>query len=145
MATIRKILAAVDFSEATPLVAAYACTLAARCDADILVLHVSPAFKRYRIFEVSPEDIDFFANSILFDAEEKMRACLQTHFLDARSEGRVAMGYAADLILSTASEENVDIIVMGTHGRQGLNRVIFGSVAEKVLKTATVPVLTIRP
>lgn len=145
MPRIRKILAAVDFSEATPPVAAFACSLAAQFEAELLVLFVSPALKRYRIFEVSPEDIDFFANSILYDAEEKMRECLQTHFLDAPAEGRVAQGYPSETILNVAHAENADLIVMGTHGRQGVNRVVFGSVADKVVKAAAVPVVTIRP
>jgi len=145
MATITKILAAVDFSEATPAVAAYACTLAKRYAAEVLVLNATPALKRYKRFELSPENIDFFANSILYDAEKKMQQCLQTLFLDVRATGRVLMGYAPEIILTVATEENADLIVLGTHGRQGLNRMLFGSVAEKVLKAATIPVLTVRP
>jgi nucleotide-binding universal stress UspA family protein len=145
MPRIRKILAAVDFSEATPSVAAFACAMAARFEAKLLVLFVSPALKRYRVFEVSPEDIDFFANSILYDAEEKMRECLQTLFLDAPADGRVAQGYPPEEILKTAHNENADLIVMGTHGRQGVSRVMFGSVAEKVVKASPIPVVTIRP
>ncbi|MBO4313737.1 MAG: universal stress protein, partial [Desulfovibrio sp.] len=42
-------------------------------------------------------------------------------------------------------EEKADMIIMGTHGRKGIDRILFGSVAEKVVKNATMPVLTIRP
>ena len=50
-----------------------------------------------------------------------------------------------DSIVTLAQVEKADIIIMATHGRQGLNRLLFGSVAEKVVKTSPVPVMTIRP
>ena len=55
------------------------------------------------------------------------------------------IGYAAEEILSRAREEKADLIVMGTHGRKGIDRILFGSVAEKVVKNADMPVLTVRP
>ena len=57
----------------------------------------------------------------------------------------LVVGYAAEEILKTAVKENCDLIVMGTHGRKGIDRILFGSVAEKVVKRSSVPVLTIRP
>ena len=57
----------------------------------------------------------------------------------------MATGYAPEEILKAAEENHCDLIVMGTHGRKGIDRIIFGSVAEKVVKTSPVPVLTIRP
>ncbi|MBO4369276.1 MAG: universal stress protein, partial [Desulfovibrio sp.] len=61
------------------------------------------------------------------------------------AQGQVLIGYAAEEILNRATEENADMIVMGTHGRKGIDRILFGSVAEKVVKNARIPVLTIRP
>ena len=63
--------------------------------------------------------------------------------VDAR--GVVVVGYAAEEILALAESEQADIIVMGTRGRKGIDLILFGSVAEKVVKNATCPVLTIRP
>jgi nucleotide-binding universal stress UspA family protein len=57
----------------------------------------------------------------------------------------VEYGYAPEKILETAREVAADMIIMGTHGRRGVDRIPFGSVAEKIVKTATIPVLTIRP
>ena len=57
----------------------------------------------------------------------------------------VAEGDPTDAILSFAHKENVDIIVMGTHGRTGLSRVMMGSVAEKVTKTTHRPVMLVKP
>lgn len=55
----------------------------------------------------------------------------------------VEQGNAVDIISDLALRENVDMIVMGTHGRQGLSRALLGSVAEQVVRSAPVPVLTI--
>ena len=57
---------------------------------------------------------------------------------------RVEAGEPSDLILQVAKEGRVDLIVMGTHGRTGLSRLLIGSVAEAVLRRSTCPVLTIR-
>jgi nucleotide-binding universal stress UspA family protein len=56
----------------------------------------------------------------------------------------VLTGSSAPEIVRVATDEHADIIVMGTHGRTGLNRVLLGSVAERVLRTAPCPVLTVR-
>jgi nucleotide-binding universal stress UspA family protein len=67
------------------------------------------------------------------------------NFADINASGRVVTGYAAEEILDVAEAEKVDMIIMGTHGRKGIDRILFGSVAEKVVKSASMPVLTIRP
>jgi nucleotide-binding universal stress UspA family protein len=59
--------------------------------------------------------------------------------------GKVLTGYAAEEILAAITNEKADLLVMGTHGRKGIDRILFGSVAEKVVKSATCPVLTVRP
>jgi nucleotide-binding universal stress UspA family protein/dienelactone hydrolase len=58
---------------------------------------------------------------------------------------RIGEGDAADVILDLAEREGCDLIVMGTHGRNGLRRAVIGSVAEAVVRRASCPVLTIRP
>ncbi len=57
----------------------------------------------------------------------------------------VVSGDPAEEIMRYAETEGVDLIVMGTHGRKGLERIIFGSVAEQVVKNAPVPVLVVNP
>jgi nucleotide-binding universal stress UspA family protein len=66
-----------------------------------------------------------------------------------RTRGRVGevvlrTGDARDVICQTASEVEADLIVMGTHGRRGLSRALLGSVAEYVVRTSKIPVLTVR-
>lgn len=59
-------------------------------------------------------------------------------------EGSVREGSPAEVILQYARENAIDLIVMGTHGRRGLNRLLLGSVAEEVVRRSEVPVLTVR-
>ena len=74
-----------------------------------------------------------------------MSAFVAEHFEGVKASGKVVTGYAAEEILHYASAINADLIVIGTHGRKGIDRLLFGSVAQKVAKTAIQPVLTIKP
>lgn len=70
--------------------------------------------------------------------EEKLKGC--PHF-----EKRVVSGYAATEILKFIKREHIDLVIIGTHGRKGMEHAIFGSVAENVVKKSPVPVLVVNP
>ena len=74
-----------------------------------------------------------------------MDTFLKEYFKGIETEGRVVTGYAAEEIVNVAEDVHADLIVLGTHGRLGLDKFLFGSVAEKVIKTSPVPVLSMRP
>ena len=145
MAEIKKILCAVDLSEISTQVADYSKTLARAFDAEVVVSYVAPSLSQYVGFHVPPTSIETFVGEIVSGAEKSMDEFLKENFSGVRARGQVSTGYAAEEILQTAEQEGVDLIVMGTHGRKGIDRVLFGSVAEKVVKGADVPVLTLRP
>jgi nucleotide-binding universal stress UspA family protein len=145
MAEIKKILCAVDFSEISSKVADYAQTLAKSLGASVKVLYVAPSLSQYVGFHVPPTSIETFVGEILTGAEKSMEVFVQENFTEVEAEPKVVTGYASDEILNFAQEEQVDLIIMGTHGRKGIDRILFGSVAEKVVKSAKIPVLTIRP
>jgi len=145
MAEIKKILCAVDFSEASPQVAAYARTLAQALNAHIIVLYVAPSLSQYVGFHVPSSSIESFVGEIVSGAEQTMDNFLNENFQGVNVTGRVVSGYAAEEIINIAESEDVDMIVMGTHGRKGIDRILFGSVAEKVVKSAKCGVLTLRP
>ncbi|MCM0755644.1 universal stress protein [Desulfovibrio aminophilus] len=145
MANIKKILCAVDFSEHSPMVADYAKTMAKALDASVICLYVAPSLSQYVGFHVPPSSIENFVGEIVSGADTTMSAFLAENFAGVSVEGRVVTGYAAEEVLNLAEEHGVDCIVMGTHGRRGIDRILFGSVAEKVVKSAKCPVLTIRP
>ena len=139
------ILLAVDFSEASTYLADYASLVAKGLGARLVVLYVSPSMNRYTTLYVPAESIQTLVAQILEGANRTMGEFMAERFTDVRAEGRVAYGYAPEKILETAREAAADMIIMGTHGRRGVDRIPFGSVAEKVVKTAKIPVLTVRP
>ncbi len=145
MVDIKKILCAVDFSEHSDVVAEYARTLAAKLDAKILCLYVAPSLSEYLGFHVPPSSIENFVGEIVTGADKTMAEFVDEHFKDISCDGKVLTGYAAEEILEAAKTEKVDLLIMGTHGRKGIDRILFGSVAEKVVKSAVCPVLTIHP
>lgn len=143
MASVQKILCAVDFSESSPLVAEYAATLAAATKAEILCIYIAPSLAEYVGFNVPQAALDTFVGDVVTSAGATMDDFLAAHFKGLPAKGLVLAGYPAEEILAAAEEHHADMIVMGTHGRTGFDRIIFGSVAEKVVKSATCPVLTI--
>lgn len=142
---IKKILCAVDLSDHSKAVAAHAVMLAKAFNAEVLVVYTAPSLSQYVGFHVPPNTIENFVGEIVTGAEKSMQAFVQENFSGVEARGQVLIGYAAEEILNRAHEEKVDVIVMGTHGRKGIDRILFGSVAEKVVKNADMPVYTIRP
>ena len=145
MSSLQKIVCALDLSEHSKAVAEYATMLARMAGAEIVAVYVAPTLTQYTGFHVPPNTIDSFVGEIVTGAEKAMSAFVAEYFADVEVRAEVVVGYAAEEILAVAEKEAADLIVMGTHGRKGIDRILFGSVAEKVVKNSTLPVLTIRP
>lgn len=145
MATITKILCPVDLSPASVKVADYAKHLASKLDAEVLCLYVAPRMNRYAELYVQEQDMQKVVQSILSGSKERMDSFITEQFQGMRATGKVIVGYAPEEIIKIVKDEDIDLVVMGTHGRRGINLIIFGSVAEHVVKASPVPVLTIRP
>ncbi len=145
MQEVKKILCAVDLSEHSKTIAQYTLYLARALGAEVLVVYTAPSLSQYVGFHVPPNTIENFVGEIVSGAEKSMDTFVSENFPDVTAKGEVLIGYAADEIVNKAEDENVDLIVMGTHGRKGLDRILFGSVAEQVVKNAKPPVMTIRP
>ncbi|MEG2172025.1 MAG: universal stress protein [Desulfovibrionaceae bacterium] len=145
MREIKKILCAVDLSEHSRAVAEYTTTLALATGAKVVVVYTAPSLSQYVGFHVPPNTIENFVGEIVTGAEKSMESFVTENFPGVDAKGQVLIGYAAEEIINRAEDENADMIIMGTHGRKGIDRILFGSVAEKVVKNAKQPVLTIRP
>ncbi len=145
MKEIKKILCAVDLSNHSRVIAEYAITFAKQMNAEIVVVYTAPSLSQYVGFHVPPNTIENFVGEIVTGAEKSMDSFVAENFPGVVAKGHVLVGYAAEEIVEKAEEEKVDLIIMGTHGRKGLDRMLFGSVAESVVKNAKQPVLTIRP
>ncbi len=142
--TVRRILCPIDFSDASPKVADYAATLARSAGAEIMAVYVAPEMNRYAKMYVAPNMIDTLEQDIVKGAEDKMESFLKKDFAGLKASGKVVIGYAPEAIVDLARALDADMIVMGSHGRKAIDRIIFGSVAEKVVKTSPVPVMTVR-
>jgi nucleotide-binding universal stress UspA family protein len=145
MLPFKKILCPTDFSEASYEAIKAAGELAFHFGSELCVLHiVSPV----PLVPMGAEPSGF--NVLLYEREleTSSKRTLEeiTHQLewkDLKVRLIVLRGNAADEIVKTAGEENVDLIVIATRGRTGLDRLIFGSVAEKVVRLAKCPILTV--
>ena len=144
---IRRILVPVDFTEHSEHATWYACELAARIGARIELLHVvedpfiSGAWSPGVYLGPSAEMLE----SILTDAENRLeRAASAVAESGVRPQYVVLRGHPAQSIVEHARTGDADLIVMGTHGRTGLSHLLLGSVAERTLRTAACPVLTIK-
>ncbi len=145
MIEIKNILCPIDFSEMSPKVASYAHALAKGMNARVHVIYVAMNLHKDLDFDVSISSIQSFVNEMITRAEKNMASFIKENFIDTEVRGKVLTGYVSEEILNYAQNESVDLIVMGTHGRKGVDRIIFGSVAEKVVKSSKIPVLSIRP
>ena len=142
---VRKIMCAVDLSEDSKPIATYTAKMAKALGAKVLVIYAAPSLSQYVGFHVPPNTIETFVDEIISRADENMKAFVEENFQGVEAEGKVLVGYASEEILRHSVEDGCDLIVMGTHGRKGIDRILFGSVAEKVVQNSTIPVLTVRP
>lgn len=144
MTDITQILCAVDFSEGSNRAVEYARWLAQAAKAPIELLHV------YQIqMLVLPEGVVTSNADAVADLTTRAQEALEaykTQLLrdDVRVTTRLCEGNPVQTILEEAERCGASILVLGTHGRGGFKRLVLGSVAEQVVRQATMPVLTVR-
>jgi nucleotide-binding universal stress UspA family protein len=139
MLPIRSILYPTDFSESSDYVFRLACALARDYDARLFVLHVmAPPPALYAGGVVLP-----LSDGDKEEQWDKLRG-LRARNPRVQVEHCLAEGEPAEAILRAAREKKCDLIMMGTHGRTGLGRLLMGSVAEQVVRKAPCPVLTVK-
>lgn len=145
MLKIKKILCPIDFSPVSEKVAEYARSLALPLQAEIVAIHVVPSGTIYADFGIPLSSMETFCTTMITEGEKSLVEFTHKHFPGMEIRGKVTCGEFSEEILQYAKEEQADMIVMGTHGRKGVDRILFGSVAEKVLRNAPCPVVAIRP
>jgi nucleotide-binding universal stress UspA family protein len=139
--TFKKIMCPTDFSDASRLSIRVAADLAARDHGELCLVHVvevEPALSTDPNFVM---EIPEYERTLHADAQRQMDA-LAACVKNVNVRTMIGHGDPGDEIVRIAQEEAADLIVMPTHGRTGLDRVVFGSVAEKVVRHAHRPVLT---
>ncbi|MGP8246744.1 MAG: universal stress protein [Bryobacteraceae bacterium] len=144
-ARIERILCPVDFSEASLKAYRHAQSIAGRYHAALVVQH-TVELEQYVSAMYAPniELFEEFRQSQIANARQELQH-LPVTSSGVQPECIVQEGTASDAILSSAKERAISLIVLGTHGRRGFDRLLLGSVAERVLRHASCPVLAIRP
>lgn len=134
------ILLPTDGSKGAEKAVEHALSLAEEYDAELHVLNV---------VDISSQSTTDMWTNVLGELEKKGEELTQEVVAKAEERGidasaEVINGVPSREIVNRADEEDADLMVMGTHGRTGLDRLLIGSVAEKVVRTAEVPVMTVR-
>ena len=145
MTSIRRILYATDLSPASDAAWATAQVVGRLFDAEIVVLTLVARIVSPAVEYLPPRIIDEALAAADRTAREGLARIIEGRVPPTlRVRSRVEGGPAADGIVDAAREEGAALIVMGTHGRTGLGRVVLGSVADRVVRLAPCPVLTVR-
>jgi nucleotide-binding universal stress UspA family protein len=152
MTTFQRILVPTDFSDCSHSACDVATQLATKFGASIDILHVDepPAWQGFVIPELIVSMPNEASTSLHKFVQTRTQRALEQLVEKLQRAGvthvrhRTEAGEPGSLILRIAAEEHFDLIVMGTHGRKGIERLVMGSVAEGVVRQARCPVLTVR-
>lgn len=144
---IRSILAPVDLSSPSRQASGYAATLAGQLGAQLTLLHVVPPLStRRRPLETSRLNARAAegAKAALAALAQQTPVAPHLHKTAKPVKTRVLFGHAPDEIMREAKESAADLLVIATHGRGGLGRILLGSTAENIVRHAPCPVLVVR-
>lgn len=148
---IEKVVTPIDFSDNSRIIAESAAYLIGKFGASMHLVFVVQNFEDYSGFFVPQMTLPSLEGELLEGAETKMASFCgeMMDYCEKAGVGelqyKVFMGDVAEQIVQYTLEIEADLIVMGTHGYKGLEKIMFGSVADKVVRSASCPVLTINP
>lgn len=146
MTPIRKILCATDLSPASEPAWEEAQLLARALGAELVLLHVVPPVFVPMEGYFPPQMYQELVEGAEQEAQRHLDALLgKLGDPPLKARSRIVEGSAALRILDVAREEGSDLLVVGTHGRTGVGRVLVGSVADRIVRSAPRPVVTVRP
>jgi nucleotide-binding universal stress UspA family protein len=141
----KKIVCPVDFSEFTDEIIEYGVSIAKKFDAELHLLHIIPNLNYFTPYEsfLTPENLVAMERSIEREIEKDFEKAIKK--IDMPVKKAIKTGVTFVEILDYIKTEKIDLVVMGTHGRSGFEHILLGSVAEKIIRRAPCPVLTVRP
>ena len=148
---IQRIVTPIDFSENSKLIADSAAFMAGKYGAAFHLVFVVQNFEDYSGFFVPQMHMPNLEDELLTGAGERMASFIEENKKGYEELGvsevidKVLMGDVAEQIIEYANGIMADMIIMGTHGYKGLEKIMFGSVADKVVRSALCPVTTINP
>ena len=144
MVNIKNILCPIDYSVYSEMALKYAIEFAEKYQAKLYLVHVLDI----RVYDINDPDlynVNIVDEETINKLRERLLKCVNEDTKSKISvEAIIIQGVPFAEIIRTAKELKIDLIVLGTHGRTGLSHALMGSVAEKVVRKAPCPVLTIR-
>ncbi len=149
MLPLKKVLCPTDFSEPSYAGLKAGRELAVHFGAELWLIHVIPPIPVYGPFPDLPVaasfDIPQYQQELVAYSKKALQDVVEQRLApEVRAQTLVAVGDAAQQIVRAARKEDCDLIVIATHGQTGWRRFVFGSVAEKVVRLAACPVLTVQ-
>jgi nucleotide-binding universal stress UspA family protein len=148
---IKRVVTPVDFSDNSKLIAESAGYFAGKFGASMYLVFIVQNFEDYSGFFVPQMTLPTLEGELTESAEVKMASFCGEMVDFCKAAGvkelnyKVFMGDVGEKIVEYANEIEADLIIMGTHGYKGLEKIMFGSVADKVVRAASCPVMTINP
>jgi nucleotide-binding universal stress UspA family protein len=140
-----KILFPVDLSHASPKIAPYVSEVVTKFEAEVHLLFVVRVFEHFTSLHLPDATIKNIEVEVARGAQKKLQEFMEVFFTTDSCRVRVALGDPAGEILKYVELEGIDLIIMGTHEKKGIESVLFGSVANRIVKKSPVPVLTVNP
>ena len=141
----KRMLVPLDGSELGEVVFVYAKELAGRVDLDVILLHVCTP-ETGELLPMHRAYVKRAAEIITRQSQEvQQRTSIQPSGKAVEARGELAVGHPAEEILRYADENDIDLILMATHGRSGIRRWVYGSVAERILLGVSSPIFLVRP
>jgi len=146
MRPFEKILFPVDLSSVSRSIVPCVTMMAEAFKAELHLLFVARLFKYYDNIYVPPVSITEFEKEITTGGKRRLDEFVEEHLKDCCIfVAKVVPGEPGEQILHYIKSEEIDLVIMGTHGRKGMDRILFGSVAAYVVKMSPVPVMTVNP
>ena len=146
MVKIERILFPSELREYSLKILPFAISMSEKYNSTLYLLHVIEDISKWGGFYIPHISLDLYQKEAVEAAEKFMdKICRKQMQGCPNFVRKILTGDPATEILKTIDTEAIDLVIMGTHGYKGLEHMIFGSVAEKVVKKSPVPVLTINP
>ena len=148
---IKQVITPIDFSENAPMIAESAAYVAGSFKASLSLIFVVQDFADYSGFFVPQMNAPDMIQELFTSAQIRMDTFCQENEEAFKALGvteltsKVMRGDVAEQIIAYAGSKQGNLIVMGTHGYKGLEKIMFGSIADKVVKAAPCPIMTINP
>jgi len=146
MKEFKNILFPVDLSKTSAKMVPYVLLMANRFKSKIHLLFVVREFDHLTEIYVSKDTIRNFYTNIIEGCEKSLYEFQEKHFNQfSNTSSKVAIGDISEEIAKYIKSEKIDLMILGTHGRKGMDKIFFGSIAERLLKTAMIPIFLVNP